>query len=218
MVKKNRAIVTKQPGTTRDCIEYSLYKDGNFWLVIDTAGLRETENVIEQEGINRSYQEATEADVVLLVIDSSQELSAHEIEIYKKIYSDHGHKIITVLNKIDCPHKQDLPGFLVKTSYVQLSAKNAVGIDLLESAIHKRIQNLFATLDSPFLLNQRQYNLICQIQIKLKTIEKSFSDALHYELIAYHLKDMLEKVSELTGKNISEGVLDTVFKTFCIGK
>ena len=84
--------------------------------------------------------------------------------------------------------------------------------------IQCKIQQMFESLNSPFLLNQRQFNLIAQLEQMMNFIVKGMSDGLQYELIAYHLKEMLENLSELTGKNVTEKVLDTVFNTFCVGK
>lgn len=217
LAKKDRAIVTQTPGTTRDCIEYSLYKDGNFWLIIDTAGLRQTHDTIEQEGIQRSYQEAASADIILLVIDASTNITEQEQEIYTTIHQQYADKTIVVINKIDCDKPNNLDLF-EESNVIKISAKNNVGISDLESSIHQKIQNLFSKLNSPFLLNQRQHKLMCEIETKLQSIEKILSDPIQYELVAYHLKEILENLSELTGKNITEGVLDTVFKTFCVGK
>ncbi|MFA5074650.1 MAG: tRNA uridine-5-carboxymethylaminomethyl(34) synthesis GTPase MnmE [Candidatus Babeliales bacterium] len=220
LAKQDRAIVTDIAGTTRDVIETSIYKNGNFWLLTDTAGLRQTEDIIEKEGIEKAWQQASLADIILLVFDLSKNLSEQQLEIYKNIIEKHENKIIFVGNKFDRENNAvlDKLNFLTNKKFIKISALNKTGISDLESEIEIKIQDLFAKLQSPFLLNQRQHNLILELESKLKFIENSFAKNIEYELIAYHLKDILERLSELTGKNVTEKVLDRVFLDFCVGK
>jgi tRNA modification GTPase len=127
-----------------------------------------------------------------------------------------------VVNKIDqqasgqgdCFSSAPWPNLAV----IKVCAKKSTGIDVLQAAIEQKIQELFAQLDSPFLLNQRQFKLLTEIEARLEFIANSYSNGIHYELVAYKVKDLLEKVSELTGRNVTEQVLDTVFSEFCVGK
>ncbi|QQR48997.1 tRNA uridine-5-carboxymethylaminomethyl(34) synthesis GTPase MnmE [bacterium] len=220
LVKKNRAIVTDIAGTTRDSIESSRYVNGNFWLVIDTAGLRQTGDFIEQQGIERSLQEADQADMVILVVDSSRHLSEQEKQTYQEIYQKYRDKSLVVFNKIDqqLPETSAYRALFPQATILNVSGQHHVGIQELEQLIDQKIQQLFATLHSPFLLNQRQYNLIIEMEIKLKNIANSYLSGIEYELVAYQLKGILENISELTGKSITENVLDNVFSSFCVGK
>ncbi|MCF7899829.1 50S ribosome-binding GTPase, partial [Candidatus Babeliales bacterium] len=220
LLKKNRAIVTNIEGTTRDVIESTIYKNGNFWLLTDTAGLRQTEDIIEKEGIEKTWQESNLADIILLVFDLSKNLSKQELEIYKNIIKKHDNKIIFVGNKSDQENNAVLNklDFLENKNILKISALNKIGISKLESEIEIKIQDIFSKLQSPFLLNQRQYNLLLEVANKLKFVEKSFVKNIEYELISYHLKEILERLSELTGKNVTEKVLDRVFSDFCVGK
>jgi tRNA modification GTPase len=219
LVKQDRAIVTNIPGTTRDAIETSRYKNGNFWLMIDTAGLRETDSLIEKEGIDRSWQEAAQSDIILLVSDSNDQ---HENNLlYKKIIERHKEKVIMIVNKIDL--LPDKPEKWNDSTYgvigkLYLSAKNKIGINNLEKTIKKRIDNLCSSSNAPFLLNQRQYDLILELNMKLKNLQEQNKDNIHHEIMAYHLKQLIELVSQLTGKTINEQMIDTVFSSFCIGK
>lgn len=219
LLGKERAIVTPVAGTTRDSIEANLYKNGYFWLLIDTAGLRQTGDFIEQRGIEKSYEEAIKADVLLLVIDASRSMTAEESQIYTTMVEQHAQKTLVIWNKNDLaaatttyPDKLDsLPSF-------KLSAAEGSGLEELEEAIVKKIDALFELQQSTFILSHRQFNLVSEIEKKLLYIESSLAGQVHYELVAYELKDLLEKVCELTGKHISEEILDTVFSKFCIGK
>lgn len=213
LVKHDRAIVTKHAGTTRDCIESNLYKNGNFWLLLDTAGLRETSHEIEREGIERTQQEAKTADIILLIFDSSQELTPEQLSSYKKLLSLYKNKIILVANKSDKANNK-----LSLQPNISVSAKNKTGIDTLETAIESKIQELFKSCNAPFLLNERQYHLITMLHDKLVTLKNEINCITEPELLAHHLKEMIEMVAELTGKNVSEQIIDSVFRTFCIGK
>ncbi len=219
LLGKNRAIVTSMAGTTRDSIEANLYKGGYFWLLIDTAGLRQTGDFIEQQGIERSYEEALKADLVLLVIDSSRTMTAEEKVMYSRIAIDHAAKTLVVLNKIDLPIllKRDFPPIAHLQAF-SVSTDQNIGLTELEDAIAKKIESLFHLQQTSFVLSHRQFNLMGEIEKKLLYIESSLTSQVHYELVAYELKDLLEKVCELTGKHISEEILDTVFTKFCIGK
>ncbi len=215
LVKKNRAIVSSIAGTTRDSIETSIYKNGHFLTFVDTAGLRETEDCIEQEGIKRSYQEAEKADVILLIFDASHKLSPLESKIYMTLYQKYLSKIILIANKSD---QSEIHPSLNQLPALAVSAHLGTGINELESSLAKTITTLFEKCNTPYLLNQRQYSILTEIEANLKFIANSYSNSIEYEIVAYHLRDVLAKVSELTGKAISESILDTVFSKFCIGK
>lgn len=213
MAKEERAIVTNIPGTTRDAIETTRYKDGHFWLLIDTAGVRSTKNSIEKKGINRSWQEAAQSDIILLILDATKPMTEKDKKLYEKIEENYSEKIIHVANKID-----KAKNFKIKKEAICISAKNKTGIEQLEQKIEEKINKLFATAKTPFLLNQRQHDLLFELHTKLTQLNKQQTDTIHYEIIAYHLKQLIELISQLTGKTINEKMMDTVFKSFCIGK
>ena len=99
-----------------------------------------------------------------------------------------------------------------------VSAAENIGMADVEQAIAQKITSLFDLQQTSFVLTQRQFNLMSEIEKKLLYIEKSLTSQVHYELVSYELKDLLEKVCELTGKRVSEEILDTVFSKFCVGK
>ncbi len=215
LLNQERAIVTDVAGTTRDVIEAGIMYQGNQLTLIDTAGLRQTDDTIEQEGIKRSHEEAKKADIILLIVDGSQPMSNEEYRIYTELKNTYANKCILVQTKIDCPQEDAHP--LIKECNVTVSSKTNQNIDLLEKALQDKINTLFQDLDSPFLLNKRHYALLLDLEKKL-TECLGIMKAPQYELISYHLQDALTTVSELTGKTISEASLDKVFKEFCVGK
>jgi tRNA modification GTPase len=230
LLNKERAIVTNIAGTTRDVIEAGLYKSNSYWTLIDTAGLRQTHDIIEREGIVRSLQEAQLADIIILVVDSSRIMTDEEHTIYHEIITCHAHKIIIVHNKIDSSLR--LSGHSSSASYggqatisetgiaaLEISSKERTNIELLEQHIEQKISALFAQADAPFLLNKRQFTLLIALEKALRDIQQMVhADSIAYELLSYHLQDALAHVTELTGKTISEQGMDAVFREFCVGK
>ncbi len=216
LLHQKRAIVTDIAGTTRDAIEAGLAINGNYWTLIDTAGLRQTDDTIEKEGIKRSHEEAHKADIILLIVDGSRALTDQEYEAYTALIKAYPKKCILIHGKADCTPAQD--NSLLPECVLKVSALTGEHKDLLEHAIEQKITELFTDLDSPFLLNKRHYALLLDLEKKLSHIREQFTDAPQYELISYHLQDTLTTLSELTGRSISEAGLDTVFKEFCVGK
>lgn len=230
LANKNRAIISNIAGTTRDSIEYSIVQDGIFWQLIDTAGLRTTDDIIEQQGIERSLDEAKTADIILLVCDGSIPLQPEEKAFYKNVCQTYDKKIILVINKQDLVtqasndllvrdgalHLLTTIGSIIPT--IQVSSKENYGISELKNLIKDKINHLFNEHTSPYLLNQRHMILLTTLENKLKGIASGSLESLEYELVAYLLRDILEDIAEITGKNASEKILTTVFSTFCIGK
>ncbi len=214
LLGKKRAIVTNIAGTTRDSIEAGVYRSHHYWTLIDTAGIRQTDDVIEQEGINRSFEQAALADIILLVFDSSNTMTAPEQKVYADLFAAHQHKIIVVGNKADLRQNSSS---VLKPDITVSSSTNSK-ISALETLIEQKINALFAHADSPFLLNTRQFNLMQSLEKKLIAAQEQFADALAYELLSVHLNDALACLSELTGKDVSEQAMDAIFKEFCIGK
>lgn len=214
LLDKKKAIVTNIPGTTRDVIEHGFYKKGTYLTLLDTAGLRETNDAIEKEGIEKSYAEAALADIILLVRDASRAISKEELLIYSDLLTLYKNKIILINNKIDKPI---LEIELFKNA-VAISTLTKDGISKLEVEIDKKIELLLASHESPFLINKRHFNLLLSFETQLLEIEKIIAYQMEYELIVYHLKEAVAVLTELTGKTVSEKALDLVFKDFCVGK
>ncbi len=216
LVGTKRAIVTPIAGTTRDVIESGLYVNGTYLTFIDTAGLRQTEDIIEQEGIERSYQEAALADIILLVCDGSRILTQPELVLYKTILEDQSSKTVLIINKTDLG-LINLP--LEHTQTLHVSTHTQTGISELKTVLEAKIKQLFEETDCPFLLSKRQIELLTAFQQTLVGIQEVlFNEIIEYEIVAHHLKDAIALLSELTGKSVSEKMMDMVFKEFCVGK
>lgn len=217
LLDQERAIVTNIAGTTRDVIEAGLYKNNNYWTLIDTAGLRTTDDIIEQMGIQRSHEQAQKADLILLVFDGSQKLSPSEAAVYQDIMQAYADKLIIITNKADLPQQHNQ--LLAEKPTYTTSTCDKNSIKVIESAIQEKINTLFNSIGSPFLLNQRHYNNLLTLEQELTPIiSMLIADNTSYELVSYHLQNALATLSELTGKSISEAGMDAVFREFCVGK
>jgi tRNA modification GTPase len=216
LLNKERAIVTTIAGTTRDAIEAGLYKNGNYWTLIDTAGLRITDDIIEQIGIQRSHEEAQTADIILLVFDGSLSIGTEERAVYQQLLDTYKHKIIIIQNKTDIPQQPN--PLLAGKKIIFSSSKTKTNIDAIETAIEKKITDLFKTIESPFLLNQRHHTALLSLEQKLTMLLPMLTDTVAYELVSYHLQDAVATFAEFTGKTISEAGMDAVFREFCVGK
>lgn len=213
LIGRERAIVTNIAGTTRDVIEAGLYKNGTYLTLVDTAGLRQTDDVIEQEGIKRSYQEAESADIILLVIDGSRPHTPQEEEIYSTLKKNHNRKLFTIVTKNDLASECS-----VKTYDCSVSNQTGSNIEKVEELIEERIKKLFHENNSPFLLNQRHVHILTALEAELEKIKELMQVSIEYEILDYHINQALSTASELTGKSVNEKVMDTVFHSFCVGK
>jgi tRNA modification GTPase len=213
-----RAIVTPIPGTTRDVIEAGMYRQGEHQTLIDTAGIRYTHDLIEQEGIERSEQEAAKADIVLIIIDATRELSPEESATYDRLITTHHNKAIVIFTKADLPtvtHYQ--PPIAVPHLSVSIHdpATIAALMDTIDSFKNNAL-NFGGT--TPYILNQRHIRLLQALSAQLDALAEHTAAKIQYEILAHHLHEALVTISELTGKSISEASMDAVFKEFCVGK
>ncbi len=217
LLDKKRAIVTPVAGTTRDTIEAGVFKEQEFITFVDTAGIRQTDDVIEKEGIDRSLQEAAGSDLILLVLDSSWSLSEDVRSVYQKIIDQYRDKIILVHNKMD--QKTTDNQLQYSGAQLSVSASEHKNIDQLYHIVFEKIQQLKGSHKIIGLLNQRQYELLARFLKDLQAIQSMVHvRRIDYELVSCRLKDALMLLSEMTGRSVSEAALDKVFQTFCVGK
>ncbi len=229
LINKKRSIVTDIAGTTRDIVESGMYKNSGFLTFVDTAGIRVTDDQIEKEGVERSRNEIAQADIVLLVLDGSKELLPEETVQHQDLLQKWGHKIIVVQNKMDLiendssffqPQPFALSGHevVVSKGILQVSAKENKNIDKLHDALDQKMNELKGSGQVTCLLNERQYELLSTFLKQLKKIQTMLHHSVDYELLAYHLRESLQFLSEVSGRSVAQAALDQVFKTFCVGK
>lgn len=222
------AIVTPIAGTTRDTIKATVNLDGVTLNVVDTAGLRETVDFVEQEGIKRAFRAIELADVVLLMVDVDliQESDIQRLNIFElnELYSTlknkirSSAKIVVIANKID---KKNMQPAIYKTQYhsmVTLSAQSGDGLDLLREHI-KEIVGMHATTDGgAFLARRRHLDALLRAHDCIVSGQKQLCNNRAGELLADELKHAQLALSEITGEFTSDDLLGRIFSEFCIGK
>jgi tRNA modification GTPase len=216
--RTDRAIVTELPGTTRDVVESRLVVGGIPIQVLDTAGIREAIDRVEQIGVERSRTAAQSADLVLLTIDAQTGWTDADRLIYQQV----NHRpLILVLNKIDLvdsalPPLPDLPHTvpIVKTA----AARNE-GIDALEQAILNCVQaGSLQAANLDLAINQRQAAALTRAKTALQQVQVTIADQLPLDFWTIDLRSAIQALGEITGEEITESVLDQIFSRFCIGK
>ena len=215
--KSDRAIVTDLPGTTRDVVESQLVVGGIPVQVLDTAGIRETEDKVEKIGVERSRAAAKQADLVLLTIDAESGWTAGDSEIYEQVKH---RQLIIIINKIDLVKTiPELPFTSKIHPIVTAAAALDRGIEDLETAILDAVSggNLQAA-NSDFAINQRQAAALTRAKISLEQCTDTISNKLPFDFWTIDLRGAIQALGEVTGEEVTESVLDRIFSRFCIGK
>jgi tRNA modification GTPase len=212
--RSDRAIVTDLPGTTRDVVESQLVVGGIPVQVLDTAGIRETEDQIEKIGVERSRLAAQSADLVLFMISADAGFTKSDRTIYEQV---NDRPLILVINKIDLGTMQiSLPNAL---QIVKTAAAHNQGIDDLETAILNTVQTgktQAANLD--LAINQRQAAALTRAKIALQQVQVTIANQLPLDFWTIDLRAAIQALGEILGEDVTESVLDRIFSRFCIGK
>lgn len=213
LLGKQRAIVTEIAGTTRDLLEENLYLGGLHFKLVDTAGIRDTEEQIEKEGIRRSKEALQTADLILLVLDASSEISEETLSLLAIAPKN---KTLLVWNKIDLPDFkiQDLP-----FPSVTLSALKGTGIE----ALKEKVQSIIWEKGPPskeevILTNLRHKQALDRAMDHLLALIDGLSNDVSPEFLSFDMRKCLFELGTILGLNISEEILTTIFSKFCLGK
>ena len=219
MLKEERAIVTDIAGPTRDIIEEQISIEGIPFKVIDTAGIRDAKDKIEQIGIEKSKKAANEADVILAVFDSSVPLNDEDREILNLLKHK---KSIIVLNKTDlkqivnneCKEIQD-----VNTEVINISLKNNEGLEKIYESLVKMFNLNQINLDNELTItNIRHQELINKAIESTRMALNDLNNSMPIDIISINIKEILEHLGEITGDNVSEDIIKSIFAKFCLGK
>lgn len=219
ILKEDRAIVSNIEGTTRDTIEEYININGITLKMIDTAGIRNTENEIEKIGVEKAKEIANQADLIIAIFDITKKLSKEDLEILKIIEKKNA---IIVLNKTDLiQENKDLEEKLnnVGKTIVKISAKNNNGIDNLFNEIEKLFDlNKISQDNEVIITNERHKN---QINKAIKDIDlaiESIENKMPIDMTSIYIKQTLIDLGEITGKNVTDEIIKNIFKNFCLGK
>ena len=217
VLREERAIVTHIPGTTRDVIEEVVNLKGIPLILVDTAGIRKTDDIVENIGVEKSKKMIENADLILFVIDGSRELEEEDIKIHESINSE---KVIGILNKIDMERKVDLSKLTKIKNWIEISAMKNIGIDEMEDKIYHHIVdgNVEDSSQKITITNIRHKSALEKTKQYVENIFDTIHAGLPMDLMAVDIKGALDSLSEITGEISSEDLLDHIFSNFCVGK
>ncbi len=218
IIGEERAIVTDIEGTTRDSLEESINIGGISLCMIDTAGIRDTEDIVEKIGVERSKKLADEADLIIYIIDSSKKLDENDYEIMDIIKDK---KYIVLMNKSDLYSNVDLSqlGFIDKDKIINISAKYNEGID----DFCERIKEMFfeGNIDfnnEIFITNARQKNDIYEAYNSIKLVKNSIEDGMPEDFFSIDLMNAYEYLGRVIGESLEDDLVNQIFSKFCMGK
>ena len=218
ILKEERAIVTEYEGTTRDTIEEYVNINGITLKLIDTAGIRTTQNEIEKIGIEKSKKMAKEADLVIYIIDASKDLNEDDEEILNIVIPK---KTIIILNKLDLVPKIDEKTEIIKNfeNVIKISALKKEGIEDLYNKITELFNLDVINIDNEIVItNERHKKIIKDAIINLNKSKEALKNNMPIDIIAIGLKDVLTNLGEITGEEASEEIINEIFARFCLGK
>ncbi len=219
LLKENRAIVTEVPGTTRDIIEEYLNIGGVLIRLIDTAGIRETEDIVEMIGVERTKEAIGNSDLVILVLDASDQLLQEDNNIIELIESK---KVIAVLNKTDLGLTIDekyLTGLFGQDNVIEMSVKDRIGIDILEERIKGLVFHGKLSINKNSMVTSiRHKNLLDRALENMDRALSSIEDEIPVDLISVDIREAWSCLGAITGDTVEEDIIKEIFSKFCIGK
>ncbi|MCB2207443.1 MAG: tRNA uridine-5-carboxymethylaminomethyl(34) synthesis GTPase MnmE [Bacteroidetes bacterium] len=221
ILNEEKAIVSEIPGTTRDAIEDTIIMDGYRFRFIDTAGLRQSEDMVENMGIGRTYDKMEQATIILYICDISQ-AGKNELEEvlkeFKQYIEDEDKHFILVANKID--QLNEIPAHLkemLELETVFVSAKRKENIHLLAETLVNKVKSKSISSDI-IISNSRHYDALINALDSLIMVEKAFIDNIPTDLVAIDIRQALHHLGTITGEITTDEVLGSIFSKFCIGK
>ena len=217
VLREERAIVTHVAGTTRDVIEEVVNLNGIPLVLVDTAGIRKTDDLVENIGVEKSKELIEKADLVLFVVDNSRELDEEDLRIHDRINAD---KVIGLINKTDIESKLDVTPLTKIKKWIKISALEKIGIDSMEKEIYSYVISgqIEDSSQKLVITNVRHKSALEKTKQAVENIFETIEMGLPMDLIAVDLKEALDSLSEVTGEISNEDLLDHIFSNFCVGK
>jgi len=217
LLDENRAIVTEVPGTTRDTIEEYVNIKGVPLRIIDTAGIRETDDKVEKIGVEKALQKVNESDLVIMLFDSSRELEEEDLKILDYIKNK---RVIYIKNKTDLENNLDLSGLEdIEKEAISISVLKNQGLDeIIDKISGMFFEGTLNISDELIINNVRHKNLLINAKNSLEEVQKSISNNMTIDFIEIDLKQAMEYLGLIVGKSVSDDLMDKIFNKFCIGK
>jgi tRNA modification GTPase len=214
---EDAAIVTDIPGTTRDILRQNINIDGLPLHIIDTAGLRESDDPVEQEGIRRAKKAMTDADVILLLVDATQSDELHCNQTWLNLRQEYGDRLILVLNKIDLTQSVKQVALFDDIPVIQISAKHQIGMPALREKL-KAAAGFVPDGEGGFIARRRHLDALKRAHTHLDQASTVMQSSRAGELVAEELRMVQTALGDITGKLTSDELLGKIFSSFCIGK
>lgn len=214
LLDEDKAIVTNIPGTTRDIVEGTITLNGVALNFIDTAGIRETDDVVEKIGVDKSKSVASSADIIIYVLNNNEEISSEELETMGNLDSK---KLIIFVNKSDLEQKINLGN--ISREIVLGNTVSDNGLDNLLVAIKNKLNlDSIVNKDMSYLSNIREITLVNKASVALNSAKKSLEEELPIDVIEIDLKRAWEYLGEIIGEAYEDELVDNIFSNFCLGK
>lgn len=219
LLREERAIVTDVAGTTRDTIEEYINIEGIPVKIIDTAGIRQSDNVVEKIGIEKSIEISKKADIILVVFDYSEDFTQDDYDIIEKINKK---DIIILLNKIDLKNKlkkEEIEQIFKNKKIIEISAKEKIGLEKLEKTIYNmcNLDNVIKENET-VLINARHKNIVSGALNKIDDINVDINNKTPIDIVSVKIMDILQLLGEITGKTVNDEIISKIFSKFCLGK
>ncbi|MBC8060985.1 MAG: tRNA uridine-5-carboxymethylaminomethyl(34) synthesis GTPase MnmE [Clostridiaceae bacterium] len=217
LLSENRAIVTDVPGTTRDVIEEYINIDGIPIKIVDTAGIRETDDLVEKIGVEKTKEKINEADLIILMLDSSNVITEDDREIIKYIKDK---KYIILLNKSDIGvnlNREELLN-LDSINIIETSIKLGLGLDDLKRIIKELFFKGDIKNKEVFISNSRHKEALVRARISIRLAISALGNTFAIDLASIDLRNAWSYLGEISGETLEEDIIDKIFKEFCIGK
>ena len=213
LIDEDKAIVTNIPGTTRDIVEGSIIIEGILFNITDTAGIRKTNNIIEDIGVNKSIKLIENSDLLLIVLDNNKKLSKEDKELLENTKNKNR---IVIINKTDLNSKIEKDKL---NEYIEISVKNNEGIDKLKNKIIEilQIKKLNST-DFTYIASDRENQMLNEALKIINDIEKGIENQMPIDMIEIDVKKIWNILGEITGESYSDELIDKLFSDFCLGK
>lgn len=215
LIEEDKAIVTSVAGTTRDIVEGQIRVNGILLNIIDTAGVRETEDIVEKIGVEKSLSLVNDADLIILVFNNNEKLTDEDKKLLEYIKEK---KRIIVINKIDLENNLDISN-LKNERIVKVSALKDSGIENLKNEINDMFNLEEINLgDFTYLSNSRQISLVKKAVEISKNLEDALNNDVPIDLLEIDIKEICEILGEIIGESYDDKLIDTLFSNFCLGK
>ena len=215
LLDENKAIVTNIPGTTRDIVEGTIYLDGIKLNIIDTAGIRETNDVVESIGVSKSLKALKNANLILLLLNNNEEITNEDKDLISKTNDK---TTIIVINKNDLNTKLDLTTLNLE-NVVSINTIDNQGIDSLKNKIKELFNfDMINNSDFTYITNLRQITKIKEALNILNELEIGINQEQDLDILEMDLKDIWNTLGLIIGESYDEELLDDLFKNFCVGK